>query len=60
MSTFYRYLMKESEEEREKAKTEFLGHLLTITRAKSKDGHFFMGKEFGMVKSYGTLKQALR
>ena len=51
--------MKESEEEREKAKSEFLGHLLTITKAKSKDGPFFMGKEFGMVKLHATLKTTL-
>ena len=48
---YYQYLMRKSEEERAQAKAAFLSGLLELTKAKSKDGPFFMGKELGMVTS---------
>ena len=48
---YYQYLMRKSEEERSQAKSAYLSGLLELTKAKSKDGPFFMGKDFGMVTS---------
>ena len=44
--------MRKTEDERAQAKSAFLSGLLELTMAKSKDGPFFMGKEFGMVICY--------
>ena len=41
--------MREPEDERAQGKSAFLSGLLELTKAKSKDGPYFMGKEFGMV-----------
>ncbi len=48
---YYRYLMKQSLEEKEEAKEEFIKHMKVLAEAKSKGGPFFTGDEFGMVRS---------
>ncbi len=46
---FYAILLKETQEEREASRTELLTHVAALSQAMSKEGPYFMGKQFGLV-----------